>query len=369
MHISRWLIACAVAFASVAAAQTVPFNPERWEMVGVTAFVEHDGRQIVRLGTASGTPLKTGVASLRGSNFSTGTIEFDLMVSGTREFAGIVFRGTEEGDAEYFYIRPAQNGNPDSTQYTPVVNGSPAWQIFSGEGFSSAVRFNFNQWMRLRLDVYADSALVSIDGAPALAIPHLKSDSRSGLVELTAVAGAHFANLTITPIENYRNPNPAPPEAALPAGTVATWQVSPAMGQEEAMRRAAQRDWAGVDWRRVPAESNGIGNLSRAGPEGEGRHSYIARFTLRSQAARTAAMQFGFSDSVHVFLNGRPLYAGADVQASRDYRFLGIVGLWDSLFLPLEAGANEVVFVVADGTNGGVAAAARLEPDPGVSIE
>ena len=49
-------------------------------------------------------------------------------------------------------------------------------------------------------------------------------------------------------------------------------------------------------------------------------------------------------------------------------RFLGIVGFWDSLFLPLRAGENEVAFVVTDETNGGTAAAARFAPDAAVAM-
>jgi hypothetical protein len=173
----------------------------------------------------------------------------------------------------------------------------------------------------------------------------------------------------VTPIENYRDPNPAPPEPSLPAGSVAAWQVSPAMTEADALARVARRDWSGIDWQLVPAESNGIGNLSRAGADGDDRHSHIARFTVRSAAAQTVPMEFGFSDSVRVFLNGRPLYAGADLQGSRDYRFLGIVGFWDSLSLPLAAGANEITFVVTDGTNGGVAAAARFPAEAAITFE
>ena len=80
-------------------------------------------------------------------------------------------------------------------------------------------------------------------------------------------------------------------------------------------------------------------------------------------------MHFGFSDKVQVFLNGQALYAGEDLQFSRDYRFLGHVGFWDTLFLPLRAGLNQVVFVVTDDTNGGTAAAARFEPDPSIKVE
>jgi hypothetical protein len=66
-------------------------------------------------------------------------------------------------------------------------------------------------------------------------------------------------------------------------------------------------------------------------------------------------MRFGFSDRVRVYLNGDLLYAGADIQASRDYRFLGTVGWYDTLYLPLQRGRNEIVLVVSegDGTPGG----------------
>ena len=80
-------------------------------------------------------------------------------------------------------------------------------------------------------------------------------------------------------------------------------------------------------------------------------------------------MRFGFSDAVRIYVNGVPMYEGADLQFSRDYRFLGHVGFWDLLFLPLKAGLNDVAFVVTDDTNGGTAAAARLAPDPAIRLE
>ena len=69
-------------------------------------------------------------------------------------------------------------------------------------------------------------------------------------------------------------------------------------------------------------------------------------------------MQFAFSDDVRVYLNGKPLYEGSDRQGSRDYRFLGHAGFWDTVFLNLMAGANQIALVVTDPTNGGTAAGA-----------
>ena len=349
--------------------ENVAMTAGRWTIEGEGAFVEQDGGPAIRLGDGSGGRLRGGAAVLTNSSFSTGIIEFDLLAQPGRDFVGLVFRAQESGNAELFYLRTHMNNNPDSTQYTPVVNGSWAWQIFTGEGFSSAVQFNLGHRMHVRADIYDSSALISIDGAPALAIPHLKSRSRTGLIELNAAAGAIFSNFNVTAVPDYHDPHPAPPPPPLPAGTIAAWQVSPAMTEEEAIGRAARREWAGVDWQRIPVESNGIDNLSLAGADADPRHSYIARFTLRSAAARTATMHFGFSDKVQVFLNGRPIYMGDDTQGSRDYRFLGLVGFWDALFLPLDAGRNEIAFVVTDGTNGGTAAAARFDADPAITID
>jgi hypothetical protein len=355
-------------FAAVPArAEPAPMTADRWEAVGAFEFAQKDGRTAVRLGPAEGAPLKTGAVELKGVDFATGTIEFDVLLGGGRDFAGVSWRSDAAGNGEYFYFRPHWNGRPDSAQYTPVVNGSTAWQIFP-EGNRERT-FALGKWMHVRLDVYASSAVVTVDGLEPMVIPHLKGSTRTGTIGLNAVAGAWFANVEVTPIAGYADPRPAAPEPALPAGSVPRWQVSPAMAEAHALARAGKRDWAGVAWVQVASESNGVANLSKAGPDAEGTNTYIARFTLRSAAAGEAAMRFGFSDSVQLFVNGRRLYAGSDTQNSRDYRFLGIVGFWDTLYLPLVKGANEVAFVVTDGTNGGTAAAARFEGLDGVTID
>jgi hypothetical protein len=370
LMIRRGAIGAALTFAASATlAETYPMTADHWDVAGEARFVEVDGHQTIQLGGAPDQRPSGAQASLRGVTFTTGTIEYDVLAPGIYDFVGVAFRQQDGGNGELFYIRPHQNGNPDSTQYTPVVNGSLAWQIFTGDGFTSQHRFNYGHWMHVRADIYADSALFTVDGTPALVVPHLKSRSRSGEIGLTSVHGAAFANVSVTPIENYRDPNPAPPLPPLAAGMVPAWQVSPAMPEPDAMARAARSDWSGIRWQRIPVENHGIDNLSLAGADTDWRHTYIARFSLRSRAARTAAMEFGFSDKVHVYLNGQLLYAGHDEQGSRDYRFLGIVGFWDSLYLPLRAGANEVTFVVTDETNGGTAAAARFAPNPALTIE
>ena len=78
-------------------------------------------------------------------------------------------------------------------------------------------------------------------------------------------------------------------------------------------------------------------------------------------------MHVGFSDRAVVYLNGQPLFAGRDDYKSRDYRFLGSIGWWDTLFLPLQAGDNEIVIAVSE-TFGGWGIQARFTDPTGLKF-
>ena len=354
---------------AAATAASYPMTPDLWDLQGTAGFEVRDGRATLRLGNLEGKPVGGGQANLKGVEFETGIIEFDMLITGERDFVGPVFRQVEDGFGEVIYLRPHLNGKPDAIQYTPVVNNNLAWQIFTGPGFEAETTFPLNTWMHVRTDVFEASAAVSIDGRLVLHVPRLKGKAGSGEVGVVALAGGDFiANFSVEPIANYRDPEAAPPIKPLPAGSVTIWQVTPAMSQSEAFARAAKSNWAGVNWQTVAVETNGIANLSKAGPDADDRHSFIARFTVNSRTAHRELMQFGFSDAVRVYVNGIPLYEGADAQFSRDYRFLGHVGFWDAVFLPLKAGSNDIAFVVTDDTNGGTAAAAKLDPQSAVTI-
>lgn len=350
-------------------AATVPMSADRWETQGSVSFETYDGREAMRMGAPVTGPRQGGVANIKAIDFKTGIIEFDMLLPDLMEFSGPLFHQPDENTGEYIYLRPHLNGKPDSIQYTPVVNGNLAWQIFTGPGFEAQATFPLGRWTRVRLDVFERSARVSVDGKPVLHIPDLKNGPLSGAVGFASLmGGTYYSNVTVEAIPDYRDPTPTPSVTPLANGTIATWQVSEALTQEAAFMRAERSDWAGVPWHSIEVESNGIANLSKAGPDGDDEHSFIARFSLDSSAAALVPMKFGFSDDVRVYLNGVPLYEGSDRQNSRDYRFLGHAGFWDTAFLPLKAGANDVVLVVTDPTNGGTAAAAIVEPRAGLSV-
>ncbi len=53
-----------------------------------------------------------------------------------------------------------------------------------------------------------------------------------------------------------------------------------------------------------------------------------------------------------MYLNGRALYRGDDTYRSRDYRFLGSIGYYDTLYLPLAEEDNELVAAVSEDFGG-----------------
>ena len=358
------------AWASPTLATAIPMTPDRWDVQGNVAFVVKDGRQALRLGADGGKPVGGGQANIKNLKFETGVIEYDLLITAQYDFVGPVFRQVADGFGEVIYLRPHLIGKPDSIQYTPIINGNLAWQIFTGPGFEAQADYPIGKWIHVRTDVYSGSATVSLDGKPVLHVPYLKGRAGAGDLGLLALAGGDYvANFSVEPIANYRDPEPAPPIKPLPDQSVTSWEVSPPITQKEAFARAGKSNWAGITWTPIEVETTGAANLSKSGPDADDRHSFIARFRLDSRNPHRELMQFGFSDDVRVYLNGVPLYEGSDRQNSRDYRFLGHVGFWDSLFLPLRKGVNDVVFVVTDETNGGTAAAARFDPASAVAIK
>jgi hypothetical protein len=342
-------------------AQSIPLTAERWDIQGPVVFETRDGKPVMRLGAPADGKREGGVAIIKDLEFSTGVVEYDVLLPDVMEFSGPLFRQGESNTGEFIYFRPHQNGKPDAIQYTPIVNGSLSWQIFTGPGFEAETRFPVERWAHIRLDLYQSSAALSVGGKAVLHMPALKSGVAAGALGFgSLMGGTYYADVKIQPIPDYADLEPPPAAAALPKGAITAFEVSEALTQDEAYDRARQQRWAGVPWHRIAVESNGIANLSKAGPDGEKAHSFIARFEVSSPTARTVPMQFGFSDDVRVYLNGVPLYEGSDRQGSRDYRFLGHAGFWDTAFLSLKAGVNQVALVVTDPTNGGTAAGAIL---------
>lgn len=351
----RFIFALSVLCCSQAMAAPIAPDSPRWQFEGAPPqVVEHQGKRALYLVGTN--------AMLADANFDTGVIAFDMAVPNTKQsFPSVIFRGQDGGNYEHFYLRPHQNGNPDSMQYTPVINGMTAWQIY--KQYNAQTIFPVGVWMRVRLEIGEDSARVFVNSdTPTLVVHDLKRERKAGFVMLKgSLGGAYFANIDITP--GAQDAAPAEPLAELIPGHVRTWSVSAPSAEADALAAAGANRLQDVSWTRLAIESNGIANLARVAPWTEKAPTVLARVVVRADRTRSVAMRFGFSDRVRVYLNGALLFTGDDSQASRDYRFLGTVGLYDALQLHLRRGDNDVVFAVSEGGGGWAAQAAFPEMD------
>ena len=73
--------------------------------------------------------LQRGTITLKDIIFLNGTIEYDIFLKEERGFPGVYFRAQDStDDAEHFYMRPHQSGNPDANQAIPRTKGVSPWQ-------------------------------------------------------------------------------------------------------------------------------------------------------------------------------------------------------------------------------------------------
>jgi sugar lactone lactonase YvrE len=351
--IRRLWVGCAVAvcvmavgtvFAPCAGAETieVPFTSDRWETTAGRT-VEHLGRTAFE-----------GSATLNEVAFTDGTIEVDIAVTGARSYPGIVFRTQGDGGGENVYVRPHRAGlYDDAVQYTPMFRGVSCWQLYNGDGFTAGTELPVNEWITLRVEVEESRARVFVgdSGKPALLIENLKRDPAAGAIGVKSPMGgtAFFSN--------FRFSQEAPPAYGVPAyvdippGLLTEWQVSEPLPPEYAAseRLPDPEVVDGLTWSGVEAEPSGLVNLTRFVPRtGPTPDAVLARTTVTTETSEVRQLRLGYSDQVTVFLNGLPLFTGSSAYRERDPSFLGIVGMFDTVYLPLEQGSNELTLLVSE---------------------
>lgn len=328
----------------------IAWDEERWRIEARDARVEHhEGRE--------GLWLHDGTAWLEGASLRDGAIHFDLHAGDALGFYGVAFRASDDRTYEHFYLRPFLSGNPDASQYTPVFHGVSGWQIYAGPGYSSPVAIPTDRWIHVELRFREGRAEAFVEGE-RLVFPNLLGPRVAGALGLTASgAPARFANVVVSPGPPPMEATEAADSAATvpePPGVVRRWRVSTPFAE-------ARLDSVGaldaslvseLEWDVLDTDVRGIANLARLRERDATANTVFAAVTLRAAEPGPARVRFGFSDRVHAYLAGRPLYRADDGWRSRDYRFLGTVGLFDELVLPLEAGDNELWLAVSEDFGG-----------------
>jgi len=337
-----------------------------WRLHASEARVEeHLGRPSLRL--------KGGTAIVEGVSLVDGWISFDVSFSRERGFVGGIWRVEDEENHELFYLRPHQSGNPDATQYTPVFHGVWGWQLYHGPRYTVPIEHRFGEWTPVKIVYSGRRAAVYVGDleTPALVVDDLKREPAAGAVGLSAgdFAPAWFSRFAYGESGGGELPAPAAAGAEAPAGAINVWSVSDAFAESD-LDGLLELDSGRLDarrWTRLAADPSGLADLARVQGLSRGRNTAFAAAALRSDRARTVSLALGFSDRVRAYLNGRLLYRGDDTYRTRDYRFLGSIGYFDTLYLPLHAGDNELVLAVSEDF-GGWGVQARLEDSEGVVV-
>ena len=331
--------------------ERVPFSDDRWQIEAQELeHVEHLGQQALRI--------RGGAAVLPDLDIRNGLVEFDIAVTEERGFAGLVFRLQDQANYEHFYIRPHQSGKPDANQYNPVINGVSAWQLYHGEGYSAPVEYRYGEWMHVKVIFAGSKAKVFIDSdEPVLHINDLKRNEMGGAIGVNSAnfSSVHFANFKMTPLADaYTIPSTGPGQPASAAGLVTSWQVSNAFDSsllEGAVHLPAELK-ATRNWSELGAEPSGITNLAWVQGLVDGRNTVFARLVVDADKPGKKRLSFGYSDASAVFVNDNLVYRGDNSYRSRDYRYLGTIGMFDNVVLPLQKGANEIWIAVSESFGG-----------------
>ena len=250
----------------------------------------------------------------------------------------------DEENCEAFWVRPHQVGNPDSIQYSPITNGLVAWQLFHGAGFWHSVEFPIDDWFTIRIAFAGDRLQAHVHDLdePALPCTRLRRVPTAGAVAIRFGGG----DLRVGELR-YTDDAPIlpslPDEPVLP-GAVTRWQVSAAFPEAELEAQLGlERRWTTVE-----PEPSGLLDLARVNGVRSKANTVLVRTTVESGAGAESSTRARLQRPGPSSCSTAGRSSRRRGYRSRDYRFLGSIGWHDTVYLPLAAGANELVVAVSE---------------------
>ena len=364
-------------------AQIIPFNDERWTFEGRSKIIENfQGKNSVYI--------QGGIFYLKGEEFRNGIIEFDMYLSERVSFAGVVFRIQDMFNFEEIYFRGHHSGHPDAYQYTPVFNGSSGWQIYhdlytnvndglmswklKGEsmGFNGILNFDFNRWMHVKLVVSGIQAEMYFDNeeTPSVFIKDLKMGEQTGSVGLRCNAGpVHFADFSFQKMDGPKLTQSAS-TFETPPNTIENWQISNAFAEKEINAKTAIDPTFvhNLKWQNLETDHSGLANISRIIMPNRNDNTVLAKLVINSEIDQIKRLDMGYSDRVRAYCNGQIIYSGNNGFRTRDYRYLGTIGYFDAVYLPLKKGENTIILAISE-SFGGWAIQGKLEDTSQLEIQ
>lgn len=348
--------------------QTIPIDTTNWSINARSYLLENfRGQDAIYL--------QGGSITLKDTEFLNGVIEYDIFLKKEQAFPGIYFRSDfETGTAEHFYIRPHLPGKPDANQAIPTIQNITAWQLYFGPRYSFAYEYKYDDWTHVKILVNGDQAQVFLDYSET---PQLSWDlflpAKTGGITLSGGnrSGMHLANIKVsneTPTIN----NFAPIERKPIEGLFPSWEISD-MFEEKLLEDPNQvekvlkgRYWSG----KISVDEGTAANISRIQNlrDGTPGNTVLARVIIESSRDQIKLLEFGYSDRVVAILNGKSIYRGNNGYRSRDYRYLGTIGLFDGIYLELKKGRNEVILAVSENF-GGWLVTGRIQDMKGITVQ
>lgn len=305
-----------------------------------------------------------------GPAFIDGTIEFELLPMAEGDFFALTFRRESLSNHENVYFRLSRSGEFMALQYAPRMNGSSTWQLYPE--FTARTDWPRERWTHVRVEVRGSRLEIFVGDAktPTLSVPRLRHSAEGTQVALWGRVNDKPAEWAAAVAKFKVTPAPAAtrvPPAAVGDGYLADWQVAGPVTIDAAADTAGDpTPPADVTWVSVRAEESGLVNLNRRfAIQPNTRRTVFARTVVAAPRAGRARLDLGFSDDVVVWLNGEPLYRGANGWGSRYDQFVSFVDArFESVYLPLRQGDNELLLAVSDDQRFGWGFSARLQSQP-----
>ena len=319
--------------------------------------------------------LQGGFAYLPEADFENGIIEYDMYMTERVSFAGLVWRITEGMRTyEEFYTRSHHSTHPDAYQYTPVYNGMAAWQLYhdgftgnnnglmgfrplgEGQGFNGILDLKMDQWVHYKFLIKDQRAELYIDyeEEPSVVMNTLMIPKTKGGLGFFCGAGpTHFANLKYTKTDDVELKTEFRPLPKLEEGMVMKWEISGPFEEKEISGTELSDEFIKAQkWNSVESDAMGLLNLSRFTPFDRKNNTVLVRIDIRSDSDKVVPVKIGFSDRVKAYHKGKAIFSGEDNFRSRDYRYLGTIGFFDTVYFDLEKGKNTVYFAVSENFGG-----------------
>ncbi len=345
------LITLATLSTNLTAQEIIKFDTALWTIEAEAYIIEpHEGYDAIYL--------KSGYIVPKNVKFLNGTIEYDIYLKNERGFPGLNFRQVDEDNTEQFYIRPHQSGNPDANQVMPISGGLAAWQLYFGPKYSFPYKYAYDRWTHVKIKVLDDKAQIFLDYSeePQLSW-YLTKDPLAGALLFTGgeISGLYLANIQVDTNSPTINDFEPIERKAIP-DLIPEWSISEKFEESEVQDPDGLSDLInGKKWLGELTVDEGTAvNISKMVTRYDDKpgNTVLAKVVINSNKDQKKLFHFGYSDRVIAILNGQPVYVGNNKFRSRDYRYLGTVGLFDAIYLDLKEGDNELVFAVSEDFGG-----------------